>query len=148
MEFDARNKTVTIRATVSSFVMLSGIYVVLAIVYLISAIQTPGHGWGKGAMLAGGVAILWWCWLGAFKITITKSILEYRDGLFKTSRIKISEIGKIKFTWIESNILGRRISAPRLLVVSKDRSVVIKINPKPFSQNDLDKVQCLTQEAR
>jgi hypothetical protein len=133
-------KPITIRAAISSYLTLSGVWVVLAFANVFSAIKSPSHGWGIAAGISGCVALLWCCWLLGFKITVTKSFLEYRNGFFMLSSINVSQIKQIKVANIEWNILSRKIRVPRLIIIADSGNPVVNINPKPFKRSDLLKV--------
>jgi len=137
MRSDSLEQTITIRAAFSSYLVLSGVWVLLAIGYLLLSLRNPGGGLEKGAAISGGVALLWWCWLLSFKITVTKLFLEYRDGFFRTTKVALSDIAQLKDASIEWNVLNRKIRVPRLLVMAKSEDVAISINPKPFKRSDL-----------
>lgn len=141
MGSESAEQTITIRAAFSSYLILSGVWALLAVGYLLLSLKNPAGGLEKGAVIAGGVTLLWWVWLWGFRITVTKASLEYRDGFFKSSKIALSEIIKIKDASIEWNIVGRRIKVPRILVMTRDNDVAISINSKPFKRSDLKKVR-------
>jgi len=131
---------ITIRVAVSSYLALSGIWVIFFIWYLFLSWKNPSKGLEGGAAIAGSVTLMWWCWLFGFKITITKSLLEYRDGFFNTSKIPLSEIGQLKTATIEWNVLGRKIRVPRLIVISRVGNVRICINHKLFGMSQIQKI--------
>src|SRR5688500_582889 len=114
------SETLTIRAAFSSYLILSGIWVLLVGGYVVLSLRNPDRGLGEPAAISGGIAVLWWCWLFGFKITVTKSVLEYRNGFFKSSKIALPEISRLKDAWIQVNVLGRRIKAPRLVVIPRN----------------------------
>lgn len=132
---------VTIRAAPSSYVILGGGWVILSAVYLSLSLTNPASGAEVGAAIAGGGAVLWWIWLYGFKISVTESALEYRDGLYRTSRVALSEIARLKYATIQWCVFGQKICVPRLLVISRSNKRILKINPKPFGRLDLSRLQ-------
>lgn len=141
------DRPITMRAAPSSYLVLCGVWVLIALGYLALSLRNPSSGLGKGAAIAGTVAFLWWLWLQGFKIKITQSFLEYRDGFFKSFRIPLSEIDQLKDASIEWRTLGRRIRAPRLLVINNDQRVAISINTKPFRLADLQKIRMVIEKS-
>lgn len=137
MRSDLSEQKVTIRAAFSSYLVLSGVWVLLAVGYLLLGLRNPAAGSEKGAAIAGGVALLWWCWLLGFKITVTKELLEYRDGFFRSTKVALSDIVQIQNAGVEWSVLNRRFRVPRLLVIVKNEVVAMSINPKPFKRSDL-----------
>ena len=60
---------------------------------------------------------MWWIWLWGFRITISDEYLEYRDGFFRSSKVKFKEIVDIKNVSIGWDILGRKIRIPRINII-------------------------------
>ena len=106
-----------IRATLSSYIVLSGVWVLLTIGYLFLSLGSPGKNLESGAIIAGGVSLMWWIWLWGFRITISDEYLEYRDGFFRSSKVKFKEIVDIKNVSIGWDILGRKIRIPRINII-------------------------------
>jgi hypothetical protein len=130
----------TIRAAPTSYLVLTGIWVLLAIGYLFLSIRSPGENLESGALIAGGVAILWWIWLRGFKITVSEGCLEYRDGFFRSSKIALSEIADVKTESVGWNLLGQKLRIPRITVITRNGEMPIRINPKPFGRLGLQRI--------
>lgn len=136
----AFNRSMTIRATWTSYIVLGGVWILLAIGYLLLCLRSPGKNLEVGALIAGGVAILWLIWLRGFKITVSYGSIEYRDGFFRSSKVDLSEIANIKNESIGWNVLGQRFRIPRIIVTTKNGEVVMQINPKPFGRFALQRI--------
>ncbi len=141
MEILPPGRGITIRAALSSYLALSGVWVLIALGYLVISVRNPAGGWLEGTIIAGTVALLWWIWLLGFKITLTESFLEYRNGFYQSSRIALTDIAQLKAAGVEWAVLGRKIIAPRLLIIENDQSVALMINPKPFKRIDLQRIR-------
>ena len=128
---------VSIRATLSSYIALCGIWIVLSAANLSLHICKPGPGAMEVALLTGGIGILWGCWLRGFRLALTESELIYRDGLYRTSRIPLADVKGHRFDWAERKILNRTIATPVLVVSSRQGGHDLIINPKPFNLRGL-----------
>jgi hypothetical protein len=117
--------------------VLTGPWCVLALVCIRTYFKVPLGGWESGALLTGGVALLWSLWLSGFRIRVVDGVLEYRDGLYRTSRIPLGEIAQMRSEWVRWHLLGRKLEVPRLAVIGVDGEKAILINPKPFAWPDL-----------
>jgi len=126
------------RAAFSAYVALSSIWAILTIVSF--------YGFSKDQQVKSllialsflSFTLAWWAWLWGFKITITDSYLECRDGLYKRHRVKLEDIKVIKHGWVSVINFGKTITVPRIIIVPKDRKQPkIWINPKPFKGRDL-----------
>jgi hypothetical protein len=131
---------VTIRATLSSYVVLSGIWFVLSAGYLWLHFFKPGPGAMEVALLTGGIAILWCCWLLGFKLSRSESALVYRDGLYRTHRIPLADVKGCRFTWKERKVLTRSLQTPVLVITTKQGGPTMVVNPKPFSREGLHEI--------
>jgi hypothetical protein len=132
---------VTIRATLTSYIVLCGIWVILAAGYFLLSYRTPGESLETGAVIAGGVGLAWGIWLRGFRITVSERILEYRNGFYRSSSLPMNQIVKIKNDWIEWGLFGRRIRIPRMAVIARDHAKSILINPKPSASYELKQVR-------
>lgn len=130
----------TIRATLTSYIVLCGIWLILASAYMLLSYRTHGESLESGVAIAGSVGLGWAIWLRGFRITIFDRVLEYRNGFYRSSSLRMNEIVKIENKWIEWGLLGRRIRVPRMAVISQDRERSIQINPKPFGRHDLRRI--------
>lgn len=135
------------RATVTSYFALCGIWVVLFLGYVLLSFSRPGRGLESGAVIAGSVAALTVAWLRGFKITISNRLFEYRDGLYRNSKIPVADITKVQSKWVEWARFPRGITVPRIVVSTKDRRTIL-INAKPFARRDIQKVLELLGEQK
>ena len=140
---DPRTSTVpvTIRATLTSYIVLCGIWGILAAGYFLLSYRTPEESLELGAVIAGGVGLGWGIWLRGFRITVFNGILECRNGFYRSSSLHMNQIVKIKNEWIEWGVLGRRIRIPRIAVIARDGENSILINPKPFGRYELKRIR-------
>ncbi len=134
------NKTITYRATLSSYIALSGIWILLAVGYLFLSIRSPGKGLELGAILAGGVTLIWWIWLSGFKITVSDGCLRYRDGFFRYSKVFLKDVADVKSKNIEWGMFTRKVKIPRIVIFKQNGEVALLINPKPFGRINLQKI--------
>ena len=139
---------ITIRATLGSYFALCSIWVILALGYIILSIKSPGRGLGLGALIAGGVALLWGVWLRGFKVVVSTKFLEYRDGFFRMCRVSIGEIVELREEWNQWKFLGKGIRVRRIVVITSSGKRRIWINPKPFGRTDLRRVYTMLDNTR
>lgn len=132
--------TTTIRAALTSYIVLCGGWGILALMDLFICLRSPGKGFEAGLLASAGVGLLFWLWLRGFKLAISDGRLEYRDGLFRTERINLDEISTVKDEWVGWSFLGRSIRIPRTVVLSKDGRKAIWINTKPFGRRDFYRI--------
>jgi hypothetical protein len=140
MYSETTSRSTTIRATCTSYFILSGVWILLAIGYFLLSIRSPGRNFESGALIAGGVGMLWCVWLRGFKITVSDQCVEYRDGFFRSSRVALSEIADIRNESTGWSVLGQKFGVPRIIVVTENKEKVIRINPKPFGRIGLQRV--------
>jgi hypothetical protein len=136
----ADKSVIIIRSSLLSYVMLIGIWIFLAIGSIAFAVKIPHHGWEKSVALTGCVIVLLACWLRGFKITVTNTFLEYRDGLYKSSKIALLDIADIKHKSLKVHHQPHRIGPYQILIISKNSGSIITINTKPFKLIDIQKV--------
>ena len=134
------------KAVFSSYIALGGIWAVLAIVCFILAIKNFSHGDLIPALICSLVTILWTLWLRGFKLTVTDEYLEYRDGLYRVSKVPLEDIAEMKHKWIQWKNFGRIVSIPRTAVITKDKKTAFLINDKPFGLNDLSMIRNMVKE--
>ena len=136
-----------IRAVLSSYIALDGIWIVLAVAYIFASIKSPGKSWEIGAVILAICSILWALWLRGFKLTVTDKYLEYRDGFYRISKISLEDVKEMKHKWVQWKNLGWTLSIPRIAVITKDRKTAFLINDKPFGINDLAMIRNMVKEA-
>jgi len=124
----------------SSYLALSGIWFVLASVYIALALKEPGQGMAIGGIVALSVGVLCVFWLRGFRLRMTDDHLEYRDGLYRSISIPLREVTKAKQTWVGWTVLGRSLRIPRFVVVYGTQNDRVTINTKPFSRDDLQRL--------
>lgn len=140
MASQTSNRSTTIRATWTSYIVLGGVWILLAIGYLLLGLRNPGKNLELGVLIAGGLAVLWFTWLRGFRITVSHGYLEYRDGFFRSSRVALNDITNIKNERMEWKLLGQKLAIPRVTITAKNGEMVIRINPKPFGSGELQRV--------
>lgn len=140
MGSETSDRSTTIRATWTSYIVLGGVWILLAIGYLLLGLRNPGRDLELGVLIAGGLAILWFAWLRGFRITVSQGHFEYRDGFFRSSRVALNDITNIKNERAEWNLLGQKLAIPRIAITAKNGEMVIRINPKPFGSVELQRV--------
>lgn len=121
------------------YAALCGVWFVLCATNVALFFMRPGSGWGIAAIIAGAVGLLFCLWLSGFRIRITDTGLEYRDGFFHLTRIKFSEIGRIRTVSADLGAASRGLKIPRISVEGADFQTPLLINPKPFRTGDLRK---------
>ena len=85
--------------------------------------------------------LTWVFWLKGFKIAIDSDQFYYRDGLHRSHSIRLSDIKKTEFKWVDWRVLTRVIKIPRLIIHSKEGEKPIWINIKPFAKDDLKELR-------
>lgn len=138
----ASTYSMSIRATLSSYLVLSGIWVFLGIGYSLLALSNPRSNLASAALLCFGISVSWIIWLQRFKLTLSEKHIEYRNGLFRLTKVALDEIADIKNENIEWNILGRKIASPGITILTKNGERAMQINPKPFGRIDLKRMLC------
>jgi hypothetical protein len=127
-----RNRQVTARAALSSYLVLSGVWFLFSIGYEFLALSRRGSGLHAIGILTFAIGVLWVLWLRGF--------LEYRDGLYRSTSVPLKEITEAKNTWIEWNVIGRHLRVPRLVICYGNRNQRVLVNAKPFKKDDLRRV--------
>ena len=135
------------KAVFSSYIALGGIPILTAILWLIGYIKRPSKDAIYASLLCIAIALLWGIWLRGFKLTVTDKYLEYRDGLYRVSRVPLEDIAEMKHKWLQWKNFGRIVSIPRTAVITKDKKTAFLINDKPFGLNDLAMIRNLVKEA-
>jgi hypothetical protein len=140
MPGSASNTTVVIRASIAGYIALGAIWIILGGFFVYLAFTRPGGNIWCGAVTCFSVAVAFWVWLRGFKIILSDQWFEYRDGFFRTTGVPTPEIEEVKVEWVSAghHLAGRKI--PRLLVIARNGTLTIRVNPKPFSRRDLRKI--------
>ncbi len=94
------------------------------------------------------VGSIWIAWLRGFRLRIGAGKLEYRDGLYKSVEVPMSEIKDVKSTWVEWRFLGRLLRVPRLVIVYGPEVNRLAINMKPFRKHDIQLAMDLLRKSR
>jgi hypothetical protein len=131
------NVSVTIRARRPILFVLGVIWILIAVLCQLFRSRIPGDDLGVVAVLATGFAVVWWIWLQRAKLTVSGGYLEYRGGIFRSSKTALRNIGEIRneYTALDPPILNR---IPRVMVISKNGEVSMVIDPRPFTHQDLE----------
>lgn len=127
----------SLRAAWSGYVILCSIWVLLGGGYFWLGVSRGIPDGMNIALLCLSVIAVICGWLRGFKITVTDTYFECRGGNYRTTRIPLSEIGRVTFLWVEWDRLGGAVKIPRLAVVTRDRRVTAVINAKPFKLGEL-----------
>lgn len=127
--------------------VLVGPWIAIALGYALLSMNKTHAGAEQGGFIAAIAAFMFSYWLLGFKITVTDLFVEYRSGLFRSSRIDLSSIREIKNVWLEFNICGRKIKMPRILIKTQSNNNII-INPKPFSIHDINNLIKIINETK
>ena len=98
-------------------------------------------------MIFASVAGLWALWLRGFKLAVTDEYLEYRDGLYRTSRVPLADVVELKHKLVQWKNLGRTLSIPRTAVITKDRKTAFLINDRPFGIKDMAMIRNMVKKA-
>jgi hypothetical protein len=125
------------RAAVSAYIVLAGIWFLLALTFLAFFLNDHRPGMGAGVLLPLAVGMLWIGWLRGFRLEVGKDKLSYRDGLYRSTVIPLSEIREVKNAWIEWRLLTRALQVPRLVVTYGSKRSRLAINAKPFRRQDI-----------
>ena len=136
MNSDTGEKCVKVYAALSSYIVLSGIYFILAFGYGILSWKRPGLGLENIGIMLFMIGVLWVVWLRGFRIRITSDKFEYRNGFHRSTIVPLSEIKDTKHSWIEWKLLGRHLQIPRLIVTYGAHAECVIINTKPFSKQE------------
>jgi hypothetical protein len=129
--------SVLARAAVSAYIVLAGIWFLLAFAFLALFLSDHRPGMGAGVLLPLGVGMLWIAWLRGFRLEVGKENLSYRDGLYRSTIIPLSEIREAKNAWIEWRLLTRALRVPRLVITYGSKRSRLAINAKPFRRQDI-----------
>jgi hypothetical protein len=124
------------RASLPSYLVLSGVYFVMAGLFAWLAVFRPGSSAWKGSLISAVAGALWIVWLRGFRLGVDNGILVYRDGLYRTQMGEVARITAVRGMWVKWTCLPRMMSVPRLVVDFEDRQS-ISINPKVFSRASL-----------
>jgi fatty acid desaturase len=104
------------RAAVSAYIVLAGIWFLLAFSFLALFLSDHRPGTGGAVFVPLGVGMLWVGWLRGFRLDVGQENLSYRDGLYRTTVVPLREIRDVKNTWIEWRVLTRALRVPRLVI--------------------------------
>ena len=128
------------RASPGGYVMLTGVWVLLGLLWTWLAMSHSSNDFWAVAALCFGVALLWVLWLRGFRVRISHGQLEYRNGLYQTQRCLLADIAKSNARWVTERLLGRRLSHLRLVVAVRQGGP-IHIHMKPFSRANLTRMR-------
>jgi hypothetical protein len=128
------------RAAVSAYIVLAGFWLLISFMIFLLDLRRhpPGTDWG--AIVPLGVGALWIVWLRGFRLEVSQGDLSYRDGLYRSTMVPLSDIREAKNTWIGWKLLTRKLQVPRLVVTYGSKSDRLAINAKPFRRQDIQRV--------
>jgi hypothetical protein len=104
------------RAAASAYIVLAGIWFLFAFIGLALLLRSDLPSMGAGVILPLAVGMLWVGWLRGFRLEVGKENLSYRDGLYRTTVVPLSEIRDVKNAWIEWRVLTLALRVPRLVI--------------------------------
>lgn len=127
----------------STYLVMGGLFTGLAVWAMwVQLLNASADSW-KGAAVSVFMAVAWTIWARGFRIRITASTLEYRDGLYRVHAIPRSDVSGFEAEWITWPIFGSAITVPRMVVKTFGKEIAIIINPKPFRRDAMAKVRAL-----
>ena len=135
LSVNSRN-TVRLAAAPSAYLVVTGVWFLLAVGYGFLYLRDNADGLLVGASIAAVVGLGFSLWLNGFLIVLDESSLAYRDGVYRWSRIALEDLSSIEVVWIGWGLFGARVRLPRLVVRSRAGSLIV-INTKPFRQSDI-----------
>lgn len=124
------------RADWSGYVVLGGVFFLLALFGLYVAIRTPAHDWNFVYVPLGVLAFVL-LWLQSIRLRIGRGEFFYRT-LFGTRRINLSDIEKAEMCLIRTSKGSYRalVIYPRTERMQKP----MRVNIKVFSREDLSRL--------
>jgi hypothetical protein len=137
---DDRTNGFVARAAIGSYFALTGIWFVLALFYMGIAQNRHDAEPLAVCLLLIVIGLLFGIWLRGFRLRLTSSGCEYRDGFYRSTSIPLKSISCVKHVWIELKYPGWTAKVPRLVIMYGDNSDSVAINTKPFSKKDLAKI--------
>ncbi len=132
------------KAVKSSYIALGLPWFVLLLLYIYLFFTKPYSNVTSVCWLLSLVLLIIVIWLKGFRIIITEEYISYRDGLYRTKTIPLSDIKVAKSAWVEFGRFNKNLKIPRFLITSIHGDEIL-INDKPFSHeaiqalNDLKK---------
>lgn len=134
--------TLEARAAPHAYIFLVGPFFVLFVFFAYLEFARPASNAWQGAAFGLVFCLFWVIWLRGFRLTLTKDLLTYRDGFYRTKSVDPSRIIAVEHDWIRRKILLRAIPTPRVFVITDDDSgPPLMINPKPFNRAAFRKLQ-------
>lgn len=132
------NAGFTARACASAYMVLVGVWVLLSLSFLYSALHGAKGTWPVVVVCACPL-IYFLLWLGSFRITILESTLSYRTLFGGTLAVPLNEIEKAE---IKVNAAGKGCPVWQLILwpMPTTQKKPIIINMKVFSKADLNRV--------
>jgi hypothetical protein len=131
------NSVFQARAAVSAYIVLAGIWFLLAFLFLALFLSKHRPGTGAAVVVPLGVGMFWVGWLRGFRLDVGQKNLSYRDGLYRTTVVPLNEIRDAKNAWIEWRILTCSLRVPRLVIAFGSKRNQLAINAKPFRRKDI-----------
>lgn len=123
------------RAVASSYIVLCGIWVLLALMYITLEVFRPGNGVWHGAVVAGGTGGMFALWLRGFRVRVSDLEVSYRNGLYRERRVPLGSIAQIEYRWLDWRVLTRLLRVPRFALLDDQGKTLLFINPKPFRRD-------------
>jgi hypothetical protein len=124
------------------YIVFGVLYLPICALYLLILFMGKMHGKEYSVLFPWLLLAPTYLWLGGFKIRITETTFEYRDGLWRWHSCLRKDISGTEFRWLKFSNFGRVLKFPRLVILRRDcPKGPIAINPKPFSRESLERIQ-------
>jgi hypothetical protein len=135
---ESRTLRLELKAGISAYLVLTLPFAVLAIGFLLLQSINPSSNSWQGALLSFTACMILLVWVSGFRVKFENGEFEYRDGLYRCTKVHLADVSGIRLVWIKWPILSSAFSVPRLVVGTRQDPNAVAINPKPFSRKSLD----------
>lgn len=136
-------ESVTIRAKRPTYFLLGVIWLLLAISCFPLIYRNPGQGYELVVIIAGGFALTWWLWLLRIRLSVSGGYIEYREGIFKTSKLPLRRIADVRDENLDWEALDKE---PGIMILNKNGDISMLINPRPFRRKDLENLMAVLKQ--
>lgn len=133
------------KAVLTSYLVLAGIYFLMAFFYLFISINDKSLNYLGASIICFFTGFGFSIWLNGFQIQIFISYVIFRDGFYKETKIALDQIHEIKHCWIDVMYLYRVIKMPRMMIKYGNKKS-FAINSKPFSREAIRTLRCYVQQ--
>ncbi|MCS7091723.1 MAG: hypothetical protein NZM03_13530 [Limisphaera sp.] len=130
------------RASGAGYIVFGLLYSPIIAIFLFILFSGKLRGQEYVAFLPWLLLISTYVWLLGFRITITDTTFEYRDGFWRSRSCRRDQISSAKLCWLQFDTFGRTVKLPRLVIKCRENiHAKIVINPKPFSREAMKRVR-------